>query len=510
MGKKSKRKKTAAPALTIYETIYRLQDDADQYDLVLKVESKYRHLDSFSDDPYEDAYILFAFGSVSKICMERAIHYYERAKERMEDDANAGNQRQNLKPVMSTIGYNLVLLYSHGCDMEKAISSHRWFLVNGNRDQVSPDYLINLSRNFNRFDRFEYTIEVLEGFMDMMETVEEKNVLTECLICAYIGCGDFLNANAAHKKCRSRDIHDRTAGIQSGAIEEGLCNYKAAIVYFRKGVAELEEEEYDNSCSVGLARTLLKDSAANESEAFAIFQEELDECVDPLDTEEILLQIGTWYRKLHKWEQSIESLHQLSCLSATRPDSAMLPQANQAMAQTYLEQYCTDTTLTIDQQTEILCHANTCSNQVDECSTKMHLTQAQLFYFNVDKQQAYHHLELYLDARLAACKLTCYTCKQRVRPGSVPFTCASCGVASYCDRRHQKMTWKNERICHRVLCPLLGYWRVSKKKQKKRHGFTNEDRRKCEKVFDTFFESIRICLHVKLPASNPSAYTMKN
>ena len=179
------------------------------------------------------------------------------------------------------------------------------------------------------------------------------------------------------------------------------------------------------------------------------------------------------------------------------------------MAQTYLEQYCTDTTLDIAQRTEILRHATEHSNQVDEVSTKMHLTQAQLFYFNVDKQQAYHHLELYLDARLAACKLTCYTCKQRVRPGSVPFTCASCGVASYCGRRHQKMTWKNERICHRVLCPLLGYWRVSKKKRKKRHGFTNEDRhrREYERVFDTFFESI--CPHMKLPANNPS-YTMKN
>ena len=61
---------------------------------------------------------------------------------------------------------------------------------------------------------------------------------------------------------------------------------------------------------------------------------------------------------------------------------------------TYLEQYCTDTTLTIDQRTQILSHATDHSNLVP-------LTQAQLFYFNGDKQQAYHHLELYLDARLA-------------------------------------------------------------------------------------------------------------
>jgi len=28
----------------------------------LKVESKYRHLDTFSDDPDKDAYVLYAFG----------------------------------------------------------------------------------------------------------------------------------------------------------------------------------------------------------------------------------------------------------------------------------------------------------------------------------------------------------------------------------------------------------------------------------------------------------------
>mmetsp|Transcript_17967 Transcript_17967/g.26719 ORF Transcript_17967/g.26719 Transcript_17967/m.26719 type:complete len:117 (-) Transcript_17967:291-641(-) len=52
------------------------------------------------------------------------------------------------------------------------------------------------------------------------------------------------------------------------------------------------------------------------------------------------------------------------------------------------------------------------------------------------------------------------------------------------------MTWKNERICHKVLCPLFGYWRLAKKKEKKHKGFTNEDRREYERVFETFFESI--------------------
>jgi len=52
----------AAPATTtIFETISWLLD-ARNFDEILKVESKYRHLDTFSDNPAENAYVLSGFG----------------------------------------------------------------------------------------------------------------------------------------------------------------------------------------------------------------------------------------------------------------------------------------------------------------------------------------------------------------------------------------------------------------------------------------------------------------
>ena len=232
-------------------------------------------------------------------------------------------------------------------------------------------------------------------------------------------------------------------------------------------------------------------SAANEDEAFAIFQEILDICVHPTIRAKILINMGIEYRKLHKWDQSIEALRQL-CLSSTHEDDTIKFQANEAMAQTYLEQCCTDTSLDIDQQKEMLYLAKKYSTRIHIVSTELHLISAQLSYFNGDKHWAYRHLELYLENRLHECKLSCYCCKQRVRHGSVPFSCASCRVASYCDRKHQKMTWKNERICHRVLCPLLGYWRRAKKRKRRREstGERDEDRSEYVRVFETFFESI--------------------
>jgi hypothetical protein len=237
-------------------------------------------------------------------------------------------------------------------------------------------FLICLSNNFNRFEKFEYTIEILVGSMDMMETFDEEYFKAETnLIRTYIRCGEFLKAKAAHKKRRSTDNYDCIARWQSGRIEEELCNYEHEKMSGTRG-----------GCSVRLARTLLRHSADNEAEAFAIFQEELDRCVDPLNRKMILNNMGTECRKLNKWDQSIEALHQL-CFSATRPGGTMLSHAKQQfqIAQTYLEQYCADTTLTIDQRTELLCHAETYSLQVDEVSTEMCLIQAQLFYFNGDK-----------------------------------------------------------------------------------------------------------------------------
>ena len=523
MGKKSRRNNrnnggllrkglaavpTAAAPANIFMTVCRLME-AHNFEKILKIESKYRHLDTFSNDPVEDSYVFTSFGHVNHVhsqgeaCIQRVIDYYERAKERMEDASYYEQYHSRISMMKATIGYNLPQLYSEGRDMEKAISSHRWLLENCNSNchEYPANYVIHLSGNFIRFEKFEYAIEVLEGSMDMIERFEEEFQAASLiyLVDAYIGCGEFLKAKAADEKRRSSPTHvyNWEAGLQLGRIEEGMCNYEAAIAHFRKVAAVHQTLEYDGgirvTCSLDLARTLLRHNTDNEAVAFAVFQEELDRCEDPLDRDNILIEMGAGYRKLNKWDQSIKALHQL-CLSSTRPDGTMLSQANKSMAQTYLEQYCADTTLTIDQRTETLCHAKICSLQVDGVSTETHLTQAQLSYFDGDKNEAYRHLELYLDARLSECKLSCYSCEQRIRHGSVPFSCASCLVASYCGRKHQKLTWKNERICHKVLCPLFGYWRMTKKGKKRRESNEkgSEDRREYVRVFETFFQSISL------------------
>jgi len=548
MGKKSKRNtstsdkntkketsrkgKTVKARVTLYDTVGGLFR-AKKLDEIRKIESKCRHLDSFSDDPLENIYILHAFGHAmydpdnddEDNCLSRAILYLERAKLICNTNQDERFQAVFLQ-FRRYVEIHLSLCYSSDDhDMEKAISSFRWLVENCERGYVQSEHgkLSMLSSNFSKFKQYGYAIEVSEKLCVLRaEGVETCTVINQIsyvfqLMQAYIGYGELLKAKSTIEKFLFLMPNNDMTPHFEGCVEFGLCNYGTAIHHFSNISSEAYNE--DPELPLKLGRALLRRSTDNEAESFEIFQTGLDRWVEPsIERDEILLCMGTEYRKLKKWSQSIEYLEKLtrsvSCqnsmihsqanwsqsteylkkltLSESRQNSTMLSQANKAMTETYLEQYCTDTTLDVDQRTQKLQLATYNAQSVHEAAYDMYLIRAQLFYFNDgdgDKHQAYQQLELYLDACLRDCKLTCYTCNQRIRTGSVPFSCACCKVASYCDRRHQKMTWKKERICHRVLCPLLGYWRKAKKKRR-RNGSDEGDHRENERVFDTFFRSI--------------------
>ena len=151
--------------------------------------------------------------------------------------------------------------------------------------------------------------------------------------------------------------------------------------------------------SLKLGQALLRRSKGNEVEAFEIFQTEMNDffgarsqtSVD-IEIEEILLCMGVESIRLKKWSQSIEYLE---TVIAVRESDTMQSQVYKAMAETYLEQYCTDTTLDADQPTQILQLATAYAQSVGEVTTDMHIIRAQLFYVNDgDKHHAYQQLEL--------------------------------------------------------------------------------------------------------------------
>ena len=163
--------------------------------------------------------------------------------------------------------------------LKKAISTHRWFLANSNRDKVDAEYLGILSCNFNISKNFEYTIEVLEGFMDMFETFKEGDQLELLvhLIEAYIDSDELVKAKTVIGTICLK-IADYAIFYYSGRVELGMCNFEAAIDHIRKaynyGLSSqrigMEIGDRISIAAALLGTTLLKQSKDNEAEAFSI------------------------------------------------------------------------------------------------------------------------------------------------------------------------------------------------------------------------------------------------
>jgi len=142
------------PRTTLYKIVSGLFD-ADKFDEIRRLESKYGHLETFGNDPKEEFYIQYAFGAAHATAVgsseerdqhwdfhsDRSIQYFERIAETMEN-SNIEEEFQGMVSWKPTLMKNLATLYAgRGREMEKAISAHRWFFANSNRDDVEELYI---------------------------------------------------------------------------------------------------------------------------------------------------------------------------------------------------------------------------------------------------------------------------------------------------------------------------------------------------------------------------------
>jgi len=165
MGKKSRRsnnknkkescKQNAAAAETgesILDMV-KLCAEANKYNEILKIESKWGNLVTSHDKPLLDLYFLYHFGRAYQLhSQEQAedpsiyrkctVHHYQRFVDLF--DSNAGNEevQVHLLSFIPNVGIRLFLLYSQDGNTEKAISTHRcWLLANCNCEEVLMKYV---------------------------------------------------------------------------------------------------------------------------------------------------------------------------------------------------------------------------------------------------------------------------------------------------------------------------------------------------------------------------------
>jgi len=131
----------------------------------------------------------------------------------------------------------------------------------------------------------------------------------------------------------------------AGRIGTGSRNDDAAITHLRRLSNGDPQQSIVIKSYVELGEALLNQSADNESKASELFKKALNARMHSSFKDYLHFIMGEKYRYLNKRDQSIYQ-YQSSCVISDKE--------NEAMAQTYLEQYCTDTTLDIHQRNEIL------------------------------------------------------------------------------------------------------------------------------------------------------------
>ena len=320
------RKASKAPA-ALYDTVNRffhVNRDVE----ILKIESQYGHLETFCDEPAHDVVIHYAFGTASidlKRCAwgDCTAYHYQRAMDIMKTN-NDGKFHTRISYLKVSVGQRLAVLYSDKGDMAKSISSYRWFLENFKQAEMEVPNVLQLCENFSDFKRYDYAIGILEGYIDMLKSFKEEEQVAVVfgLTEAYINYGELTKAKAVQERLRSTQagtshVTSETLLYMSGRIEARRCNYAAAIDHFKEAHSHLQirrsfsginMKEDREKYRVYLGLALLKQSAGNEVVAFEFFEKELNDCLEPIDREKILIQMGVEYRNLKKWNQSIETL----------------------------------------------------------------------------------------------------------------------------------------------------------------------------------------------------------
>lgn len=84
----------------------------------------------------------------------------------------------------------------------------------------------------------------------------------------------------------------------------------------------------------------------------------------------------------------------------------------------------------------------------------------------------------------------CHYCGQRHGKTVELLMCSGCQLKCYCNKRHQKLAFKNRLMGHQMVCPYLNRWRKVKKRIKSGKKLTTTTSDSCELIIEDFFQMI--------------------
>jgi len=504
MGKKSRRLRTknkdsgtlSSPRLNVnslspeaHSVMLHTLVSNHEYEKVLEAEIQWGSLVDCTEATIANVKILYCYGAAHLYIADgrKPLPYLKRSFDLINSNVDEQSRKELLKSSTTlNAAFYLGICYADMGDADEAMSNHLWICDHCAPESLPNGYLYCLCKCFTSNGSNQHTIDTVEPVLAHLEACNsypDQIFILLSLVLAYKCDDEYLKGLPLCKQvlhlCNvagsSDQMHMSMALYQLGSFEMALRNNDRAILHFKKYLElPMTGKFYCNIWEVLLLEALAKESKVNEEQAMEI----LDRAVANSNAKGsfgLFLQAGITFRSFGRWNDASYFFARAKGLDVETEENAVeaLHYQNLAIQEeqsTYLEQYCSDTTLSNESRNTIL------QDLVDSCdpkvfldtksiylkcgSQKMHYSRSkvllygsQVLYYSGNKEKAFTTLKEYLDWRVYECKSSCYSCKQRVRDGSVPFKCENCRVAVYCDRKHQALTWNRERICHRVSAP---------------------------------------------------------
>jgi len=370
--------------------------------------------------------------------------------------------------------------------IQEAMDLHKSLVDDIGKERLDPNCILEFAHNLKRHHEFGRELEVLQEHLDVIESTWDKPKQAHAygqLGYIFVEMYDYNKSNVYFERELSIAKEMKDLKLEANALRglgdnhRRMGNYDKAMEFLEQGLVPLSE----TGDIVGQGRVyscmgeVLLAQDGREQEAIEIFLKAygiLETCDGPKSLGWILCKLGEAFRAIEAWDDAITALEKSISISAYIEleviRNELQSELHQVLGRTYLEQYYSDESLVGMPETRegIIHEASFCSQEAinlrredDPRKPIIYLDLAQEHYFLGDTENAQAVLTEYFDRTVKLGPKHCQMCHQACPKDAHMEKCSVCKVARYCSRAHSIQAWQKDRLCHKVMCPLLKRWR---------------------------------------------------
>ena len=427
--------------------------------------------------------------------IEKATLYYQKA---IEMAKKAGDNA-----ILTDGVLNLSECYLMTGRVDEAMDRHKSLCEEIGKESLDPIAILQFGEILQDQHENSRALTILEEYLEAIESFwENKNqcLAYQMIAFLYFKKNDFAKSAVYFERQLSIAKETKNVELEAYALHGIGSNYGRmgdfgnAVAYLEQSLL-LESKRGGDRILVAYGRLgdVLALQQGREKEAILMFQNcagLLEEGMEGNDSDALIrvfLKLGQAYRSIGAWDDSIASLKKATKSSEDESlDHELKALAMESLGNTYLAKYESPP----ERNDELIRKALFWSEAAFDLQNSegienlpLYLDLTQEHYFLGDTEKAHIALKRYLDKIVRLGPSHCQTCHQICEKDAHMEKCSVCKVARYCSLAHSIQAWKQGRLCHKVMCPLLKRWR----KITEGTGTTAE---LCDELFNKCFERV--------------------